>query len=148
MSWNTITLDAPIYLSGDEIWVGYHMTAPLNTYVVGMDGVANIPATNYIKSGPVWSEFDGVEGNGNFSIRANVVGAAWNEWMTVTPATGTVAGAMANKEMIEVEKMTLNKIVKRKYQNSVSVCHESQFNDSKIKMMMKHKIVPPRASTA
>ena len=93
MSWNTITLDTPILLSGDEIWVGYHMTALTGTYVVGMDGAVNIPATNYIKTGPVWSEFDGVEGNGNFSIRANVVGTSWNKWMTVTPATGTVAGA-------------------------------------------------------
>lgn len=100
-SWNTITLDAPILLSGDEIWVGYQMTALLDTYVVGMDDVANIPATNYIKAGPVWSEFDGVGGNGNFSIRANVVGAGWAEWMSVTPATGTVAAAASQDITID-----------------------------------------------
>lgn len=92
-SWNTITLNTPILLTGDEIWVGYYLTAPAGTYCVGIDDELNIPGANYIKSGPVWSEFDGITGSGNFNIRANVTGTSWPIWMSVAPATGTVAAA-------------------------------------------------------
>jgi len=92
-SWNTITLNTPILLTGDEIWVGYYLTAPLDSYCVGIDDVTTIAETNYIKSGPVWSEFGGISGSGNWNIRANVTGSSWPEWMSVAPAAGTVAAA-------------------------------------------------------
>ncbi|MBN2778660.1 MAG: T9SS type A sorting domain-containing protein [Bacteroidales bacterium] len=92
-SWNTITLNTPILLTGDEIWVGYYLTAPLDSYCVGIDENATIAGANYIKAGPVWSEFGGIAGTGNWNIRANVTGTSWPIWMSVAPATGTVAAA-------------------------------------------------------
>lgn len=92
-SWNTITLNTPILLTGDEIWVGYYLTAPLDSYCVGIDENTTLAETNYIKSGPVWSEFSGISGSGNWNIRANVTGTSWPAWMSVSPANGTVAAA-------------------------------------------------------
>lgn len=100
-SWNTITLDAPILLSGDEIWVGYEMTATGGTFVVGVDEEPIVAAANYFKAGPVWSESDGNDGIGNYNIRANVVGAGWTEWMSVTPASGTVDAALSQDITID-----------------------------------------------
>jgi len=92
-SWNTVNLEAPILLDGEEIWIGYGFTQPVDSFCVGTDGVANIANSNYKKLGPVWSEFTGIDGNGNWNIRANVTGTSWSEWMSVAPANGTVAAA-------------------------------------------------------
>lgn len=89
-SWNTVLLDNPVQITGEEIWVGYFFTSPAGGYTLGVDSLPNIPGTCYVKTGPVWAEFTGISGEGNFNIRANVEGAGWPEWLSVAPATGTV----------------------------------------------------------
>jgi len=94
-SWNTITLDTPVPLNGDEIWVGYGFNHPDGSYVLGIDGNTLVDNGNYLKTGVVWSEFEGIggDGMGNFNIRANVVGTQMPEWLTVSPASGSIAAS-------------------------------------------------------
>ncbi|MFP4663768.1 MAG: T9SS type A sorting domain-containing protein [Bacteroidales bacterium] len=94
-AWNTITLDEPVDLNGDELWVGYGFNHPDGSYVLGMDDQPLVDNGNYLKTGLVWSEFTGIsdDGMGNFNIRANVVGTAAPEWMTVSPADGSIPAA-------------------------------------------------------
>lgn len=89
---NTVTFDTPVPINGDEIWVGYKFTTPASGYTLGMDTLATVPHTSYIKSGPVWSEFTGIGGDmkGNFNIRANVTGQGWPAWLGVAPSGGIV----------------------------------------------------------
>jgi hypothetical protein len=92
-AWNTVNLDTPILLDGEEIWIGYGFTQPVDSFCVGTDGETNVSGANYKKLGPVWAEFTGIDGIGNLNIRANVTGSSWPEWMSVTPAAGTVSAA-------------------------------------------------------
>jgi hypothetical protein len=91
-SWNTVTLTNPVRITGDEIWVGYKFTTPAGGNTLGIDGETLTPARNYLKSGIAWSEFYGMEisGIGNFNIRANVAGAGWPVWLSVSPHSGCV----------------------------------------------------------
>jgi hypothetical protein len=93
-SWNTITLTNPVRITGDEIWVGFKFTTPAGGNTLGVDGATVVPKTNYMKSGIAWSEFQGVGQTeiGNFSIRANVTGAGWPVWLSVTPSSGILQG--------------------------------------------------------
>lgn len=97
---NTVVFDTPVPINGDEIWIGYRFTTPASGYTLGMDTLATVPHTSYIKSGPVWSEFTGIGGDmkGNFCIRANVEGLGWPVWLNVAPSSGTVA-ASGNQDL-------------------------------------------------
>jgi len=96
-TWNAVTLDNPIVITGEEIWIGYHFTSPAGLFTLGVDDQPVVPGTCYLRTGPVWSEFPGVDGTGNFCIRAEVEGLGWPAWLLVTPGTGTVAaGQEAN----------------------------------------------------
>jgi len=93
---NVIVFDTPIPVTGEEIWIGYRFMAPgSGFYTLGTDDAAIVPNTSYYKAGPVWGEFDGVggSGTGNFCIRAIVEGAGWPTWLSVGPASGTVAAS-------------------------------------------------------
>jgi hypothetical protein len=91
-SWNTVTLTTPVRVTGEEIWVGYKFTTPAGGNTLGIDGETLTPARNYLKSGIAWSEFYGMEisGIGNFNIRANVAGAGWPVWLSVSPQEGSL----------------------------------------------------------
>lgn len=95
-SWNTIELDVNVPLDGEEVWVGYTFNHPgADQFCLGMDAEPLVDNSNYLKTGPVWSEFEGVggDGMGNFNIRANVTGSSWPNWLDITPASGTVEGS-------------------------------------------------------
>jgi hypothetical protein len=88
-SWNTVTLTTPVRVTGDEIWVGYKFTTPAGENAIGVDNATAIPKTNYLKTGAEWVEYTE---NGNFNIRANVSGAGWPVWLSVSPQEGIIYG--------------------------------------------------------
>ncbi len=93
-AWNNIVLDVPVLLTGEEVWVGFEFTDPGSlSYCLAEDGGPVIPDANYVSTGPVWTEYSSIGGTGNLNIRANVVGIGWPEWMSVTPASGTVVAS-------------------------------------------------------
>lgn len=97
---NTIVFDTPVPINGDEIWIGYKFTSPANLFTLGTDDQPLVPHTSYLKTGPVWSEFQGAggSGNGNICIRAIVEGPGWPVWLNVIPYSGTIT-ATGNQDI-------------------------------------------------
>ncbi len=92
--WNTITLDNPVKLNGQDLWVGYYIEAPANNFVASTDDGTNYnPDGSWIAFGPGWSHLgDGnPDYNLNWNIRAHLTGDAQEAWLSASPNTGTVA---------------------------------------------------------
>ncbi len=93
-SWNTIVLDAPVPISGEDIWVGYMIDKPADAYTAGCDfGPAN-PNGDWISHGEVlgWGHLaDNPELNFNWNIAATLTGEPAIQWITVSPDGGTLA---------------------------------------------------------
>jgi len=85
-----VTLDNPIYIDGNDLWVGYTCDAPDSTYPLGLDGGPRIAGVNWISTGPGWSEYN-LTVDANLMIDGTVIGSAIQQWLTVTPASGTIA---------------------------------------------------------
>lgn len=96
--WNMAELTTPIVITGEELWIGYHFTGPAGGYTIGVDDQPVVPGSAYVRTGPVWSEFDGIDGIGNLSIRAEITGAGWPVWLNVAPGSGAIA-AGANTDL-------------------------------------------------
>lgn len=93
-AWNTITLDTPVKLNGQDLWVGYYIEAPANNFVASTDDGTNYnPNGSWIAFGPGWSHLgDGnPDYNLNWNIRAHLTGDAQVAWLSTDPASGTVA---------------------------------------------------------
>jgi len=92
MSWNTVTLDTPIAITGKDIWVGWWMSAPGGTYAPGTDAGPANPNGDWISTGPGWSHLgDNPDLNYNWNIRANLTGDPITQWLSVDPTEGTLA---------------------------------------------------------
>jgi hypothetical protein len=92
LSWNSITLDNPVYITGADIWVGYQFTQPaIELFIPGTDGGPANPNGDFISTGVGWSHLsDNPELNYNWNIRANLTGTPIEQWLSVAPAAGTV----------------------------------------------------------
>ncbi len=93
-AWNTITLDTPVKLNGQDLWVGYYIAAPANNFVASTDDGTNYnPDGSWFASGPGWQHLgDGnPEYNLNWNIRAHLTGDAQEAWLSTDPTEGTVA---------------------------------------------------------
>ena len=93
-AWNTITLDTPVKLNGQDLWVGYYIAAPANSFVASADDGTNYnPNGSWIAFGPGWGHLgDGnPEYNLNWNIRAHLTGDAQVAWLSADPTSGTVA---------------------------------------------------------
>lgn len=89
--WYSITLNTPITLTGEDIWVGYWVAQSVGAiYPIGSDeGPAN-PDGHFIKPGVGWtvSNLDY-----NWNIRALLEGDAATHWLSVTPEDGVLEPA-------------------------------------------------------
>lgn len=92
LSWNNITLDNPVYITGADIWVGYQFTQSVaSTFVPGTDGGPNNPNGDFISTGVGWSHLsDNPDLAYNWNIRANLTGSPVDQWLSVS-YNGTVA---------------------------------------------------------
>jgi len=88
-SWNVVTLDTPVKIDGQNLWVGYWVSAYADTYVPGTDeGPAN-PNGDWMSSGPGWSHLsDNPDLNYNWNIRANLTGDPITQWLSADPTSG------------------------------------------------------------
>jgi hypothetical protein len=91
--WETITLTAPVKITGEDIWVGYQFTqTDAGIYIPGTDGGPANPNGDFLSSGVGWSHLSpGLDYNWN--IRANLNGNVAPQWLTVAPMSGTVPPA-------------------------------------------------------
>ncbi len=100
-SFITVELDAPVFVSGKDLWVGWTFTQKIynepdgvpSVYCLGlMDQTVTptVPGVNYIQGGVVW---DVVDNMGNFAIGAILDGSPITTWLTIDEPTGEIPGA-------------------------------------------------------
>jgi photosystem II stability/assembly factor-like uncharacterized protein len=93
VSWNTITLSSPVYISGADIWVGYQFTQTVaSTFIPGTDAGPSNPLGDFLSPGGIsWGHLsDNPDFNYNWNIRANLTGTPLNQWLSVAPSSGTI----------------------------------------------------------
>jgi hypothetical protein len=92
LSWNTVTLDSPVYISGADIWVAYQFTQNVDsTYVPGCDaGPVNLNG-DFLSTGVGWSHLsDNPDLPYNWNIRANLTGSPMAQWLSVDAPSGSI----------------------------------------------------------
>lgn len=92
LSWNSITLDNPVFISGADIWVGYQFTQPATElFIPGTDGGPADPNGDFVTTGASWGHLSAnPDLNYNWNIRANLTGSPIDQWLSVSPASGSV----------------------------------------------------------
>lgn len=91
-----VTLDNPIYLDGRDIWIGYTMDALATTYPMGLDAGPRVLDANWISVGPGWSEYNPTV-DANLIILGNLQGNPVEQWLSVTPQSGTLASSLVQQ---------------------------------------------------
>jgi hypothetical protein len=98
LSWNTITLTTPVFISGEDIWVGYQFTQDVEaTFIPGTDGGPSNPNGDFVSTGVSWGHLsDNPDLAYNWNIRANLTGTPIEQWLSVSPASGTITPGNSN----------------------------------------------------
>ncbi len=91
MSEVTVTLDNPIFLDGNDIWLGWICDATGGTYPIGLDPGPRIPGINWISTGPGWTEPNPTIDN-NIYVLGTLQGSSVYQWLSVSPPSGIVNG--------------------------------------------------------
>ncbi len=87
-----VVLDDPIYLDGNEIWVGYQCTDPgADVFPMGIDAGPRVTGVNWLSTGPGWSEVN-PDTDANLFVVCNLTGDGVTQWMSATPNAGTLLG--------------------------------------------------------
>jgi hypothetical protein len=90
-SWNTVTLDETLEVTGADLWVGFKITHPAGVYVLGIDGGPANPNGDLLSTDAVaWEHLSDYGLNGNWNIRARLQYEGV-QWLTINPASGTIA---------------------------------------------------------
>lgn len=98
-SWNTITLNEPLKIDGQNIWIGYWLSSQMGLFTPGVDEEGlGVEDGDWMKSGPGWSHLGASR---NWNIRANLTGEAITPWLSTDPTSGT----LGYDEFIDVEVM-------------------------------------------
>lgn len=92
-SWNTITLDDPIVVTGEDLWVGYWIDQQTtDIFPAGVDAGPADPNGDFIKSGVAWGHLSSnPDLDANWNIRALLTGEAQVNWLSVSPESGSIA---------------------------------------------------------
>jgi hypothetical protein len=91
-SWQTINLNSPVMISGADIWVGYWVDHAAGTFPAGTDAGPHHPNGDWISAGPGWHHLsDNAALDYNWNIRAYLTGEVMEQWLSVSPTSGTVA---------------------------------------------------------
>jgi photosystem II stability/assembly factor-like uncharacterized protein len=98
LSWNTITLANPVFISGADIWVGYQFTQDVAaTFIPGTDAGPHNPDGDFLSTGISWGHLsDNAALDYNWNIRANLTGTPLNQWLSVAPTSGTITPGNSN----------------------------------------------------
>jgi len=89
-SWNTFVLNNALTISGSDIWVGFEVIHPAETYVLGIDGGPAAQDGDWVsEDGTNWEHLSGYGINSNWNIRANLSFNGMN-WLSVNPVTGVI----------------------------------------------------------
>jgi hypothetical protein len=90
-SWNTVTLDEYLEVSGADLWVGFEITHDAGVFVLGIDGgPANMDGNLLSQDAVEWEHLSDYGLNANWNIRARLQYGGV-QWLTIDPASGTIA---------------------------------------------------------
>lgn len=84
--WFTLTLNTPITITGEDIWIGYWVAQAVGgIFPIGADAGPANPNGHFIKPGVGWtvSSLDY-----NWNIRGTLTGEGILQWLSVAPAIG------------------------------------------------------------
>ena len=97
-NWNVVNLSSPVFVNGGDLWVTYAVDHQAGTFPAGTDQGPAHPDGDWISSGPGWGHLSSNPAlDYNWNIRAHLTGTPISQWLSVTPASGTVApGATEN----------------------------------------------------
>ncbi|MDG1135511.1 MAG: T9SS type A sorting domain-containing protein [Bacteroidales bacterium] len=88
-AWNYIYLDDPVYVDGQDLWVGYWVSSTAGSFTPGCDAGPADPNGDWLASGPGWSHLsDNPELDFNWNIRANLTGDPITQWLSADPTSG------------------------------------------------------------
>ncbi len=90
-SQNAITLDNPITITGEDLFLGWSYTQPVDSFCASMDGGPLVDDANWTHAGPSWSEVTRTD-FGNFGIVGVLTGTAAHQWITLQSNQGIIAG--------------------------------------------------------
>lgn len=89
--WKYIALDQPLYLNGNDIWVGYTMTHAAGNFPAGCDvGPANQNGDWISTDGAVWEHLSTYGLNYNWNVRAKIRDDSCR-WLTLSSYSGIIA---------------------------------------------------------
>ena len=91
-----VPLTTPIYLDGKDLWIGYVCDATGGTFPIGCDAGPQVPGANWFSVGPGWSEMTNTL-DYNIYISANLQGDPVQQWLTVTPSSGTILASQVQQ---------------------------------------------------
>ena len=98
-SWNDLTLDVPLELSGEDLWIGFEITHEAGNYVMGLDGGPTVLDGNWLsEDGENWEHLSDYGLPGNWNIRA---GLDFNgmDWLSLDAFHGII-GEGSTSELI------------------------------------------------
>lgn len=102
--WNTITLNEPFFIDGQDIWVGYWVSSTAGSYTPGCDPGPADDNGDWMASGPGWGHLsDNPDLDYNWNIRAYASGTPLVQWLS----SDVMSGILAQGESLDAE-LTLN----------------------------------------
>lgn len=89
-SWNTVTLDNAVEISGNDIWIGFEITHGAGLFVLGLDGGPAVQNGDRLsQNAQEWERLSDYGLNGNWNIRANLSFNGMN-WLSISPYLGVL----------------------------------------------------------
>ncbi|PCJ25547.1 MAG: hypothetical protein COA97_07720 [Flavobacteriales bacterium] len=90
----SVPLPSPLYIDGKDLWIGYVCDADTGTFPLGLDAGPRTLGVNWISTGPGWSEYNAAI-DANLTIYGILQGQAVQQWLTVTPMSGTLTSSQS-----------------------------------------------------
>jgi hypothetical protein len=126
-SWNTITLDEPIYIDGQDIWIGYWIDEPeVESFTAGVDAGPPIADGRWISTGPGWGYLSEALPY-NWNIRGMLNGEAGVVWLSVDPSEGALEAGDSDEVIITVDAAEL--VPENVYRGKLHIRSNDPVND-------------------
>ncbi|PKP48120.1 MAG: hypothetical protein CVT92_16400 [Bacteroidetes bacterium HGW-Bacteroidetes-1] len=91
-SWNTIVLNTPLIVNGNDLWIGVEYVHDANFFVAGIDGGPVNPNGDFISQDMIaWDRLSDFGFNNNWNIRANLT-LGNGTWLSLEPVEGQIPG--------------------------------------------------------
>ncbi len=109
--WNYINLNDPLYLNGNDLWVGYAVTHAPSAHPAGCDAGPANPNGDWISvDGVVWEHLAGYGLNYNWNIRATVFNDSCT-WLTLSHYSGILEPGQSQEIIATADPMQVQTFI-------------------------------------